>query len=241
MIRLFVGYDSELPFQAHVFAHSAVRRCSLPLSVSFLDLNQLRAIHNRPRDPLQTTEFAFTRFLVPSLVNFDGWAIFADGDMLCLGDLAELWALRDPTKTVQVVQHDAEKAGAQLTKFLGRPQTPYARKNWSSVMLMNCGYSRKLNQHYVDTAPGLELHQFAWTKDAYIGALPPEWNHLVSIDAPTPSAKIVHYTLGMPLLNGGDECEFAEEWRDEVRHMQRHVSLSLDMVYATRTRKGAFA
>ena len=34
------------------------------------------------RDPKQSTDFSFTRFLVPQLMNFDGWAIFMDCDIV---------------------------------------------------------------------------------------------------------------------------------------------------------------
>lgn len=234
MNRLFVGYDREQPLASAVCAHSAQRRCSEPLSVTFLNLEQLRGIHKRERDPLQTTEFAFTRFLVPYLCDYEGSALFIDGDMLVLGDLAELFAMRDGRKCVQVVKHSQEKMAGRLTKFLGRPQTPYQRKNWSSVTLFNNSRCRRLTPEYVDTAKGLDLHQFLWTRSDDIGELPPLWNHLVSIDSPNPGAKIVHYTLGMPTVRGGNECEYADEWRDELRDMQKHVSLNIDMIYAMR-------
>lgn len=231
-LNLFVGFDSEQPLASAVFAFSAQRRCSLPLSITFLNLAQLRAVHKRPRDPKQTTEFAFTRFLVPALSRYEGWSIFADGDMLCRVDLAELVALRDPMATVMVRKHDQRGMEEFSTKFLGRPQTPYARKNWSSFMLMNNGYCRKLSLGYVERAPGLELHQFAWTRS--IGELPAAWNHLVGVDAPNPGAKIVHFTLGMPTLGNPNACEYAEEWIAELRDMQRHVGLDLDTLYAMR-------
>ena len=42
------------------------------------------------RTPCQSTEFTYTRFLVPYLCGYQGKAIFIDCDMLCLGDIAEL-------------------------------------------------------------------------------------------------------------------------------------------------------
>ena len=32
----------------------------------------------RGEDKLASTEFTFTRFLVPALANYDGWALFCD-------------------------------------------------------------------------------------------------------------------------------------------------------------------
>jgi hypothetical protein len=229
-IRLFVGYDREQALASAVFAHSVARRASQPVAVQPLVLEQLAGFYDRPRDPLQSTEFAFTRFLVPYLSGYEGWSIFADGDMICLADLAELWALRDGRYVVMVVQRLHHEITASGRKFLDRPQTAYPRKNWSSVMLFNNSLCRRLTPEYVATAKGLELHQFAWVRaDADIGALPAEWNHLVGVDAPRADAKIVHYTLGMPFFKGLRECEFATEWRAERDALLAYERLGEDL------------
>lgn len=222
-IRLFVGYDRDEALAHSVFVHSVHRHASVPVAVQALMLSQLTGCFNRPRDPLQSTEFAFTRFLVPYLSGFEGWAIFADGDMLCQADIAELWALRDDRRAVMVVmREDQPVTGA--TKFLGRPQTAYPRKNWSSVMMFNNALCRRLTPEYIERAPGLELHQLKWLRDdADLGGLPSAWNHLVGVDAPNPGAKIVHFTLGMPFFMGLRECEYATEWRGERDLMMRHA------------------
>lgn len=191
----------------------------MPVSVNYVMLSQFRGFYDRARDPLQSTEFSFSRFLVPYLCGFDGWALFFDGDMLCRKDVAELWALRDGRYAVQVVQ----RAGQEVTehqKFLGRPQTAYARKNWSSVMLMNCEACRQLTPEYVEHAHGLELHQFRWLRDRDIGQLPAAWNHLVGVDRQNPAAKLAHFTLGMPYFPEHARCEYADEWRAEADAMQ---------------------
>ena len=214
MIRLFTGYDAAEALAFSVFAHSVRRHASEPVMVAELRLEHLGGIFRRDRDPLQSTDFAFTRFLVPALCDYHGWALFCDGDMICRDDIATLWAMRNDRYAVMVVQHPfiATPLGK---KFLDRPQTSYSRKNWSSVMLFNCARCRDLTPRYVETAPGLDLHQFEWARDYEIGALPKEWNHLVGVAAPNPDAKIVHYTLGMPFFSGYNECEFAAEWRAE--------------------------
>lgn len=229
-IRLFVGYDREQALASAVFAHSVARRASRPVSVQPLVLEQLKSFHDRPRDPLQSTAFAFTRFLVPYLCGFEGWAIFADGDMVCLGDIAELWDRQNGRHAVMVVKRNRHEITASGHKFLDRPQVAYPRKNWSSVMLFNNALCRRLTPAYVATASGLDLHQFAWLRDeADIGALPAEWNHLVGVDAPTPSPKLVHYTLGMPYYRGLRECEFAAEWRAERDALLAYERLDEDL------------
>ena len=212
--RLFVGFDADEALAYSVFAHSVQARSSLPVAITPVMRRQLSAVHSRPRDELASTDFAITRFLVPWLCNYEGWAIFADGDMLCRADICELWSLRDERFSIQVVQH-AQKEGVSH-KFLGRPQTSYPRKNWSSLMIFNNARCRALTPQYVNRAPGLDLHRFLWLDEAEeIGPLPRQWNHLVGVDAPDAAAKIAHFTLGMPFFHGYNECEFAKDWRAE--------------------------
>jgi lipopolysaccharide biosynthesis glycosyltransferase len=185
-------------------------------------LSQLGGLFDRPRNSLQSTEFSFSRFLVPRLAGFEGWALFMDCDMLMRVDLTELWKLRDERYAVQVVKH--EHVPLEEVKFLGHTQTKYQKKNWSSVMLMNCAKCHALTPEYVNRASGLELHQFKWLgDDALIGALPARWNHLVGYDAPDPAAALAHFTIGGPWFKEFAHCEFADEWRRE-----REAMLSAD-------------
>ena len=217
-IRIFVGYDPDEALAFSVFAHSVHRRSRVPVSIQPVMLSQLRGLYHRDRDPLQSTEFSFSRFLVPWLCGFKGWAVFCDGDMLCRNDIAELWELRDPNYSVQVVKREQEVT--QPIKFLGRPQSAYPRKNWSSVMIFNCDRCSVLTPEYVATAHGLDLHGFKWLQTTdEIGDIPAGWNHLVGVDAPSQIAKLVHFTLGMPFFRGFAECEFAQEWREEMHAM----------------------
>lgn len=177
-IPVFIGFDRKEKIAAKVLAHSIQERSSLPVSITEIRLDQLRGVFHRERHPLQSTDFSFSRFLVPYLCGYSGFAIFMDCDMLCLGDIADLWAHRDAGKAVKVVKHDYRPA--EGTKFLNQPQTPYAKKNWSSVMLFTNDNCRALTPEYVNSASGLELHQFKWLEsDDLIGELPENWNHLV--------------------------------------------------------------
>ena len=165
----------------------------------------------RERNPLQSTEFSFSRFLVPYLCNFEGWSIFMDCDMLVLDDIAKLWALRDDRYAVQVVKHQHQPK--ETVKFLNAPQTPYPKKNWTSVMLLNNAKCRALTPEYVNAASGLELHQFKWLEsEELIGELPHAWNHLVGYDEPRAGVSNAHFTLGGPYFDEYRDCEYAEEW-----------------------------
>ena len=212
MIKVFIGYDNAERVAASVLAHSIHMHASEPVAVTPVMLSQLGGVFDRPRNELQSTEFSFSRFLTPWLAGYEGWAVFMDCDMLMREDIARLLELRDDRYAVQVVKH--VHVPKEEKKFLGQVQTKYEKKNWSSVMLMNCAKCRVLTPAYVNKATGLELHQFKWLgNDDLIGALPARWNHLVGYDAPDSNAALVHYTIGGPWFAEYANCEFADEWR----------------------------
>ena len=136
-IPVFIGYDPRERAATNVLIDSLVQQSSRPLAITPLVTPQLeaRGLFWRERDPRQATAFSFTRFLVPHLMGYRGWAIFMDCDMLCRGDIADLWALRDDRFAVMCVQH--EHNPNETVKFLGEPQNPYPKKNWSSLMLLH--------------------------------------------------------------------------------------------------------
>ncbi len=220
MIPVFIGYDGRETAAYNVLAHSINARASQPVTIAPLMLSQLNGIFQRERHPLQSTDFSFSRFLTPYLADYTGWSVFMDCDMLMRDDITKLWALRDERYAVMVVQHD--HVPKEERKFLNEPQTKYAKKNWSSVMLFNHARCRALTPEYVNTASGLELHQFKWLgDDQLIGALPGRWNHLVGYNPPRADAALVHYTLGGPYFDAYRDCEYAKEWfteRDAMLH-----------------------
>jgi hypothetical protein len=213
MIRIFIGYDPRESAAFNVLHHSILRRATQPVAIVPVALSQLGGLMWRQRDPLQSTDFSFSRFLVPHLSDHRGWSLFIDCDMLVLDDIARLWALRDDRHAVQVVKHD--HSPAEDTKFLGAVQTRYEKKNWSSVMLFNNARCRALTPEYVNTAGGLDLHQFKWLDDpALIGDLPRHWGHLVDYDPPVPVSRLslLHYTRGGPWFEDCRGCGYAAEW-----------------------------
>lgn len=216
IVKIFIGYDPVETVAWHVLAHSILARSSLPVSITPINLRNLHRLFFRERDAKQSNEFSFTRFLVPYLCDYSGWAIFMDCDMLCLDDIAKLWALRDSEYQVSVVKNTHLVSPGQEVKYLGRAQVGYERKNWSSMMLLNTAACGKLTLDYVGVAPGLDLHQFKWVDDARIGPLPRSWNHLVGVSPPNKDAQLVHYTLGGPWFTEFKDCEFANKWRAEL-------------------------
>lgn len=212
-IQIAVGYDPREAVAYHVFCQSVLERASQPVAFTPLALNTFTSYTEQHTDGSNT--FIYSRFLTPYLMDYQGWAIFADGDMICLDDIAKLWALRDERKAVMVVKHDYKTKAQQ--KYLGNKNQDYPRKNWSSVILWNCAHpaNRCLDPQYVMTHPGSHLHRFAWLDDAQIGEIPKEWNWLTTEYPDNYDAKLLHYTLGTPCFKDYAESEMAELWHAE--------------------------
>ncbi len=205
MLRIFIGWDSRFPEPADVLAYSLVKHSSIPLQIHYLKLDELKL--SRQHDPLASTEFTYSRFLVPHLCNFRGTALFLDNDMLCLGDVSEIAALDMQAYALRVVQHDYQPTNA--IKMYGCPQTSYPRKNWSSMMLMNCSKLRIWSKQTVETQTGAYLHRFQDIPDEQICELPKTWNTLDWMDGTT---KLVHYTNGGPWFEQYRDHPHADVW-----------------------------
>lgn len=223
MFPIFIGFDPRETIAYHVCAHSILKRASIPVSITPLRRETL-PMFTRPRGPFDSTEFSISRFLVPSLCDYRGVALFIDCDMLVLSDVAELYNIALANQIlgdydVQVVQHSYTPISAR--KFLNQPQTQYSRKNWSSVMLFNNEKCRALHPSYVNEAAGLDLHGFAWTE--LIGRLSPAWNNLIGeeCELPLKDSKLLHWTLGGPYFEETADCPHADIWNAEFDDMLR--------------------
>jgi hypothetical protein len=209
--RIFIGFDSKEVVAYHVFCQSIQEKSSIPVEFMPIALNNLDGVFTRERNQLQSTEFSFSRFLVPYLCDFEGWAIFADCDMLMRTDIAKLWELRDDRYAAMCVKHDY--VPKVETKFLGQTQTKYEKKNWSSFILFNNAKCKTLTKDYVNTATGLELHQFKWLEsEDLIGEIPKTWNWLVNEYEHNEQADNVHFTDGGPYFDEYKDDDYAEEW-----------------------------
>ena len=216
MIRIFIGYDPRETVAYHVLCHSILSRSTRPILITPLALNHMKDVMWRERHNLQSTDFSFSRFLVPYLCNFNDWAIFMDCDMLVLDDIANLWDLRNDKFDVMCVKHN--HTPKETKKFLGQPQTQYEKKNWSSVMLFNSQKCKVLTPKYVNEETGLNLHRFNWVgDDTLIGDLPPRWNHLVDYDPKVPKEQLsnLHFTTGGPYFEEFKNCGYSDLWFKE--------------------------
>ncbi len=232
--RLFVGFDPSQMRACVVAMLSAEAKAAVRLDIRRLYLGELvsNGLYQRPTtyptrdspgyydhisEAPMATGHAIARFLVPRLCGYEGWALFTDGDVLFRHDVGELFAAADPAKAVQVVQHRYPQAAG--LKMVGQEQTRYLRKNWSSVMLFNCGHptNRALDVALVNRVPGRDLHRFCWLEDGLVGALEPRWNHLVGHSPASADPGIVHFTDGVPDMPGYEHVPFSDEWYRAAR------------------------
>ena len=223
-MKVFVGYDTREDIAYQVCKHSIISK-QPNASVRPLKQQELRDAgwYTRGIDKLASTEFTFTRFLIPELCNFKGWALFMDCDMILKTDIKELFDQADDQYAVMCVQHDYSPSAT--TKMDGQQQTVYPRKNWSSVMLFNCGHksNQALTQDLVNNpdVTGAYLHRFSWLKDKEVGELSPEWNWLVGHykEPEDGTPKLIHYTEGGPWFENYRNCEYHQDWKDELYDM----------------------
>jgi len=221
-MKVFVGYDTREDIAYQVCKHSIISK-QPNADVQPLKQQELRDAgwYTRPVDKLASTEFTFTRFLIPELTNFDGWALFMDCDMILTTDIKKLFDQADDKYAVMCVHHDYKVQ--EGVKMDGQKQTVYPRKNWSSVVLWNCGHpSNKVVTTDLINDPettGKYMHRFSWVKDEEIGELDHTWNYLVGVYDDYEKPNLIHYTEGGPWFENYRECEFADLWKKELFEM----------------------
>lgn len=210
MLKLFVGLDTKEQVGFHVFVQSVISRT---------DPNQVEIIPICRAKGSASNTFNMHWPEIPRRCGFKGRAVFVDGsDMLCRSDILELPDLLEPGCDVALVPHCYSTKFP--TKFLGQPNEDYPRKNWASVLVLNCDYSvwRTLDEK-AKGKPASYLQRFEFLKDDRIGLLPKEWNWLVGEYPYNPEAKIAHFTIGLPCWPAYRHCDYADEWRDELKRV----------------------
>ena len=223
MVRIFVGYDARENEAWEVCRYSILKHCPEAIVRPIIQQElRKKKIYTREKDNA-STEFSLTRFLTPYLVDYSGWALFIDCDMLFTDSVEKLFKLINPIYAVQVVKHNHQpwtkkKMDAQI-------QTSYPCKNWSSVMLFNCGHNKNKNltPEVVSSVQPKFLHRFEWLDEKDVGELPLEYNFLVEYYKMYPNGilpKNIHFTNGMPFMPGYEDCDYADIWyryRDEMK------------------------
>jgi hypothetical protein len=236
---IYVGWDSQQPLAYDVCRHSLMRHASSPPEVVPLHQQELRerTLYWRKEDPLASTEFTYTRFLVPHLARYEGWALFMDSDFLVTADIGDLFAQADERYALLCVQHDYRPS--ESVKMDGAVQTSYPRKNWSSLVLWNCGHpaNRVVTPEIVNRETGSFLHRFQWLDDALIGALPGTWNWLEGWNEmpATGAPNGIHFTRGGPWYENWGDVAYADLWREEQAMLRRSEQSAQTVQAATWT------
>jgi hypothetical protein len=174
-----------------------------------------------------SSEFSFTRFLVPAMNMYEGWALYMDSDMYLRTDINEIFEeYNSDYYPLYCVKH--KYAPGDGVKMDGRKQQDYRRKNWSSLMLFNCGHklNKKLTPELVNTETGGYLHGFEWLpdKDSDIGSIHEEWNWLDNHSPEDMDAKNVHFTTGGPWFKDWkcgrtSDGKYAAEWNGDYTYL----------------------
>jgi hypothetical protein len=185
MRNIFIGVDVRQPIAYTALQSSIIARASEPVAITPLLIDSL------PVKRRGLTDFTFTRYLPPYLMNYEGTALFLDADMIVLDDICKLFELADDNYAVQVVKAKQ-------------------RFEWPSLMLFNCAKCKELTPEYIETEQPQALR---WGE---VGELPKEWNHCVGYDEPNENAKLIHYTMGIPAFKEVQHLERVNEWRDEI-------------------------
>lgn len=228
-MKIFIGYDSQQPEASAVCEYSLRKHSSTELEITHLRQTELRESNDYFRRDAGSTEFAYTRFLVPHLSKFQGWSMFVDSDFLFTYDINKLFnkvlsSLYLDQHAVFVCRHP-DYTPANHTKFYGRPQLKLPRKNWSSLMLFNNSHpaTKTLTKMLVNNATPEYLHRFGWCETAEIGHFSFMWNWLVGEyagGAPVPFG--IHYTNGGPFngVTGQDYQDLWLQYRDQMLRSQ---------------------
>lgn len=224
--NVYIGYDAREHDAAEVCKYSIVNRISNSRYVPAIHYLKSENIpeFTRPREPTQSTDFTYTRFMIPFLESFKGFSIFCDCDFLFLADINELMDTVDPTKAVSVVRHPHYVPLSQI-KMDGIVQHNMWRKNWASLIVFNNEHlaNKTLSPFYVNSIqPGRALHQFGWLQNNQIGSISLDWNTLdgyYELDHP----KAIHYTEGGPWFANYTRTHYARYWVEEYNRYKQSL------------------
>lgn len=249
MDTIYIGYDPREHEAAEVLIHSIRKYASRPFNIVTLNQTALRRAGLYYRAPAMqstvwgdgeekymrdafdnkpfSTEFSFSRFLVPALNQYEGFALFMDCDFYCRGDIAEIFDTYGYTnKTsppIRVVRHrQNESVIDNSLKMYGTLQSKYSpKKNWSSAVFWDCGHPSNLNLTVADvsTKPGKWLHEFSWLQDDEIGDMDPKFNWLDSYSSEEINPVCVHFTTGGVIFPDWKpkrefEWKYVNEWKN---------------------------
>lgn len=242
-ITVYIGWDSREPFASEVAKSSLLRRTKCDIDIKFLKHKELRKAGIFKREWLISfdgtrtdisdnrqfsTEYSYTRFLVPYLNNFSGFALYIDGDVFFKGKthgddiIKDLFNGIDHGAALSCVKH--YHMPSEIIKSDGQEQSFYEKKNWSSVVLWDCSnpLHRILTPYTVNHSNGKWLHQFKWLNDSNVGSLEERWNWLEGYSDGKINPRIVHFTRGGCWFKEYEKSMYSDLWFEEYEYWQKN-------------------
>ena len=242
---IYIGYDEREDAAYEVAKASIEKYASKPVAIVPLKQEPLRraGLFSRShynvgdqrydcfdRKPF-STDFSFTRFLIPALNQYEGMALFMDCDMMLRADVWELFdSLCKDNSAIWCVHHDYNPKSTR--KMDGQKQEQYNRKNWSSFVVWNCEHdaNKRLTVDDVSTKDGYWLHNFKWLELEEIGKLNEVWNWLDGWSPDYLNPKNVHFTTGGPQFPKWEPTRiidgvYADDWREIYNKLMKEEVL----------------
>lgn len=192
-VRVFIGSGEASLLERLTLIHSIRQRTSRPVDLYVINGTH-DAIERNGQPPLRVnlplgikygnfTEFTNYRWLIPQICEYRGRAVYLDSDMICLGDIAELFDT-DMRDCHLLARADAYGSGA-----------------WAlSVMLIDCHhcrfdvetYFKEIDAGCYDNRALQEMRPGFLARHPFnIQSLDPNWNVFDRVD---PQTKLIHFT-----------------------------------------------
>jgi lipopolysaccharide biosynthesis glycosyltransferase len=193
-VRVFIGSGEASVLERKTLIHSIRKHTQRPLDIYVFNGTHNAIEHNDEPPVLADmslnvkyrnyTEFSNYRWLIPSICNHQGRAIFLDSDMVCLSDIGEFF--------------DADMQGCDM---LAKAEAYKGDATWGmSAVLFDCSRCRfDLEGIFAEVDAGkftnTEFHQMAPNFLKHhpfkLGKIDPHWNSFDHLDSAT---KLIHYT-----------------------------------------------
>ena len=214
-MKVFIGHDSRQE-QNTLVCERSIRKYNKSIEIIPIVKSEMERDYGFDRVSDGSTEFTYTRFLVPYICRYQGVALFCDSDFVWLCDPEELMGYYEDKLAVHCVQHNKMPVRSK-EKMEGKKNESYPRKWWSSLMLFNCEHQfcKRLTPDSVNHLEASALHRMYWAANA-IGELPVEYNYLVGYYENDIVPKALHFTDGTPMYESYRDEPFAEKYFEFV-------------------------
>ena len=212
--HIFVGFDNRQTVNSTVCHQSILMHSSRPVAIVPLTLPAITAMTGFERRGL--TPFTYSRFLVPWIAGYQGWAIFCDSDIVFLSD---------PMRLIDECQGDKLLHPMSSPAVWIRDKSGFEFER-AGLMVMWCGHPawksvtpEAMNDPKVYPSP----HKIERRGDIdgifppeIIGRFSEEWGVLVGYEAIDPNMEFgaLHYTQGTPCHEETSSLPGHDQWYD---------------------------